>query len=76
MTILTLGERRALRAVEAGDVVRVYRRNGNVFRPAGFARALWRLDKAGYIQDGPDYTEAVERTCKQILTKRGLAAAH
>jgi hypothetical protein len=75
MSALTLGEFRALRAVRAGRVIRLYRGNGNVFRAEGVSkRALWQADKNGFIKDGPDCTGEMERRCKQILTPAGLDA--
>ena len=75
MAMLTLGERRALRAVEAGRVVRIYRANGNVFHAPGIsANALWRLERAGYLKDGPA-TGALERRCVQELTAFGRSVA-
>jgi hypothetical protein len=73
--MFTLGERRALRAVQAGAVFRLYRSAGNVFRAPGIStRALWRLDSAGYIKDGPECTGILERRCKQVLTPAALSA--
>ena len=55
MSMLTLGERRALEAVHAGSVVRVYRSGGNILRGKGVSSAaLWRLDAAKMIEDGPN----------------------
>lgn len=73
---LTPAARRALTAVEAGAVVRVYRSNGNILRgPKGTgANMLWWLDHRGLIADGRDATGGLEKTCTQVLTKAGREA--
>lgn len=75
MSMLTLGERRALEAVHAGSVVRVYRSGGNILRGKGVSSAaLWRLDAAKMIEDGPNAWGELERTCRQRLTAAGIVA--
>lgn len=72
---LTDGELRALKAVASGDVVRVYKRDGNVFRAKGIgAQVLWRLAARRLIEDGPDRTAGLDVACTQVVTKAGEQA--
>lgn len=73
---LTEAQIRALRAVEAGQVVRIYRANGNILRgPAGVGAAtLWRLHNMKLIEDGSGAGDAVSGRYTQVLTKGGRAA--
>jgi len=70
---LTSSDRKALDAVERGEVMRLYRGDGNVLKgPKGIAsQTLWRLDRAGYINDG----ERIIGGCiNQVVTSAGQAA--
>ena len=73
---ITPSVRKALGAVTLGEVVRVYRRDGNILRgPTGVsALTLWRLSNARWIEDGKHATGALEKTCAQVLTKAGRDA--
>ena len=73
---LTPAARRALEAVEAGKVVRVYRRDRNILRgPKGTgANILWWLDCRKLLKDGPDTAGCLEAVCTQILTQAGRDA--
>lgn len=75
MALLTLGVRRALRAVAQGNAVRIYRANGNVLKADGISsHALWQLSKAKYIEDGPQCTGELEQRCVLVLTELGRSA--
>lgn len=54
MIMVTAAEKRALEAVAAGRVSRIYRGDGNVLKgpPAVASATLWRLDRKGWLQDG------------------------
>lgn len=70
---LTTAEFRALQAVDAGKVLRIYRTTGNILRgPQGMsANTLWRLDQKGLIHDG-DRSWGVGATyCVQCPTAAG-----
>ena len=71
---MTEAELRALRAVAAGKVTRVYHAKGNILRgPKGVsAGTLWRLDRKKLICDGPVTTGVINRTCQQVPTEAGL----
>jgi hypothetical protein len=75
---MTPAELRALKAVAAGDVVCIYRRNGNVLRGkrnmAISSRILRQLCTGRYFRDGPETTGCIERVCVQVLTQKGLGA--
>lgn len=74
---LSHGEVRALAAVAAGKVERVYRPKGHVLRGERVSsHILWHLDRRGFIADGPTTTGAgiVELRCTQALTAAGLQA--
>lgn len=65
----------ALKAVERGDVIRIYRESGNVLRGGGTNGAtLWRLLNANMIADGPDKQTGFSVTAKMVLTKAGQKA--
>lgn len=74
----TKAQRKALLAVTDGDVVRIYRRDGNVLKgPAGVGSAtLRRLDRAGWIKDEPGGATGthVEIRRRQVLTALGRDA--
>ncbi len=69
MTLIRETERQALLAVERGEVLRVYRVNGNVLvGPKGVAsKTLWRLDRNGLIMEGKDSGTQIE----MVLTSVG-----
>lgn len=67
---------KALRAVAAGRVERVYKAHGNVFKAAGTTSptTLWRCEEAGLIEDGPTISGGMEITVRMKLTAKGLEA--
>jgi hypothetical protein len=67
---------RALIHVSNGNVVRVYRRDGNVLRgPKGVSAAtLWSLAKRQLIANGRETAGVLEMRCKQVLTAAGRCA--
>jgi hypothetical protein len=69
---MTEAEMRALRAVAAGKVFRVYDAKGNILRgPKGVSAAtLWRLDRKHLICDDQ---AGSGRSYRQVPTKDGLA---
>lgn len=70
---LTKGERRALEAVAAGKVERLYRNDGNVFKPPQgvSVRSLWFLDRKGLIRDGESDGGILQARIKMMLTPAG-----
>ena len=73
---MTAAEKRALAAVDAGEVVRVYKSDRNILRgPRGVGAAtLWRLEGNKLISDGGPCWGHLERTCRQVLTDAGRKA--
>ena len=73
---LTAAEHRALLAVASGEVVRIYRANGNVLRgPKGVgSMALWKLDHRKFIADGPTTKGKLKLSSQQIVTSAGIDA--
>jgi hypothetical protein len=68
---LTKAEWRALEAVDAGRVWRMYRPEGSVLKAQGISSAtLWRLAERGYFKDA--YNSGSHAV--QVLTPAGRAA--
>jgi hypothetical protein len=67
--------RRALLAVQSGQVTRIYRGNGNMLiAPDGIGVAtLRRLEREGLIRDGKDISRGLTPECHIVLTKAGKA---
>lgn len=70
---ITPAMRRALQATADGQVVRVYRANGNILRgPKGISpKVLWAASTSRWIEDGPESWGGIEKTCRQVLTAAG-----
>jgi len=72
-------EHRALQAVDAGVIERVYTLTGNILRTKlgnrpNSGKTLWRLFNAGLFEDGPTMQIASRIYCKQVLTDAGRKA--
>ena len=76
MKNLTPSERRALEAVARGEVLRIYRKDGNTFRaPPGLGAAtLWRLASRWLIADGATLHHGLDTHVRMQLTVRGKNA--
>lgn len=73
--MLVASDIKALKAVAAGGVTRVYKADRNVLKAKGVSsRVLWRLDGLGLLTDGGPVWGCLERTCRQVLTDAGRAA--
>lgn len=73
---ISIALERALKAVEAGDVVRrAGRKDSKLLGPAGVGpQSLWLAKMNDFIKDGPDRRVGMNVTTKQILTDAGRAA--
>jgi hypothetical protein len=69
---LTEAELRALRSVADGNVRRVYRDDGNVYKGPSPSAVYWRLNRRCLIQDGRG-SGVVEITCAVELSEEGRA---
>lgn len=66
---LSLGERRAMRAVREGSVIRKYTAKGNTLMCGNISSAvLWRLEKRGYLIDAHSINSTTYRV---LLSVRG-----
>ncbi len=76
MVDLSAAEFRALRAVDMGRAIRVYREDGNVIHCIGASLAiLHSLAKRGFIQDGKDTGKTGLVITSQLeLSKKGKEA--
>lgn len=73
---LTEASKKALLAVERGEVRRIYDARGNrILGSDGVASTtLWKCERAGLIKDGPPSPGAITTRCPMILTDKGRAA--